>query len=157
MTQSSGSSHTHTWILAANAARAVVMDTETARKMRRWHLVETLVHPESREHGMDLGTDRPGVMLMSASSGRRSALEHTPIKETEARHFAAEVATYLDRAHTEGRYGRLVLSAGPHFLGMLREHLSPAVTGALQATVDRDYTHLDPEQLHAQLVEFVGV
>lgn len=147
---------THTWVLAANAGRAVIMSTEPARKHRRWHLVQSFEHPESREMNAELETDRPG-RTMQGGTERHAGLEHTSPKETEARRFAHELAAALLEGRRTAQFDQLVLTAAPRFLGLLRAELAPQVLECVTTSVDKDYTHLSPDQLQDQLAGFVGV
>ncbi len=156
MTKTREATPSHTWILVANAARALILETEPTRKHRRWQIVQSFEHPESREHVAELESDRPGL-TMQGGTERRAALEHTSPKETEARHFAAEIARTLTEGRRTARFDALVLTAAPRFLGLLRAELPESVTERVRTTLDKDYTHLAPEQLQAQLGEFVGL
>lgn len=55
------------------------------------------------------------------------------------------------------RFDTLVLTAAPRFLGLLRAELPESVTERITTTLDKDYTHLDPELIQAQLGEYVGL
>ena len=145
--------HSNTWIVVANSARAVVLRTEPARKHRRWHVVSTLAHGESREHGIDLETDKAGEVMHFGTG--RSALEHTPVKETEAKKFAGELSQMLEAAHNADSFDRVVLAASPLFLGYLRAALTPGVEPCVTGSMDKDYTHLPPAGIQEQLIGLV--
>ncbi|HEY4372709.1 MAG TPA: host attachment protein, partial [Burkholderiales bacterium] len=88
-------------------------------------------------------------MQASADEPHQTPAEH------EAERFARSVAETLARGRADGRYGRLVLTAAPEFLGMLRGQLDPRVASLVKFEVDRDYTRLDAAGLRARIAELV--
>ena len=74
----------------------------------------------------------------------------TPI-EHQAELFARHVADYLLQAHAANRYEKLILAAGPEFLGLLRKLLDKQVSGAITQELNKDYTQVAPHDLLAQL------
>ncbi len=62
---------------------------------------------------------------------------HSP-SEQEAIRFAHTVGDQLAKQHYEGAFERLVLTAPPHFLGLLRDALPAAVTESIVMEIDKD-------------------
>lgn len=141
-----------TWILLSNASRArLLARQDTARSVS---VIEELIHPASREKGMDLVSDRPGRVQQSAGTHERSAMEPpTPPKEVEAERFARALAERLERGLNEHAFSRLVLVAPPHFLGLLRQQLGKEVAKCLVMSLDKDYTLVDLRELPDLLPE----
>lgn len=155
----------HTWILAANASRARAWATEP--DLEELHLVHELHHAESRAHGHELVTDRPGSQQAPharaarsgtpgahGAQGQRSGVGPTTApKEVEKEVFAREVAEWLNTAARRDGFERLVLICSPQLLGLVRGRLAPAVQERLAFSLDKDYTDLAPDALVERIRE----
>jgi protein required for attachment to host cells len=104
---------------------------------------------DARRHDRDLKSDRPGRLFERAppTRGRRGAgARHatggpeSPRKH-EAEVFARQISTDLRRAQRAGEFNRLVLIAGPPFLGKLRGVLSKGLRGVIVAEVSKNLIH----------------
>ena len=110
------------WIVVANAARARVLEesdevpaTGRARRAAFVHVAD-LVHPASRQKGVELGDDRAGhVEGTGHGLGSASYLPRTDPREREHDRFAREVARVLDHGIAEGRCAGLILVAANPF------------------------------------------
>jgi len=100
--------------------------------------VTDLVHPESRAHGRDLTTDRPGRVHESHGPGRSAMAQEEPPKEREASNFAREIADQILDRRNANEFDRLVLVAEPGFLGMLRDALDDATAKTIHGEVRKD-------------------
>src|SRR5215469_8765133 len=110
-----------TFILVADAAQARLYSWQKGGSLAA---VREYSHPEGRAHESELGSDKPGRTRQS--SGSRAALEpHTPRHKVEMEKFARELAGTLEKSADAAE--RVVLVAGPAFLGVLREQLSARV------------------------------
>lgn len=118
-----------------------------------------LSHPESRLHDRDLKSDRPGRLFDRAppmrgrrgAGGRHAASSRESPSEHEAGVFAHELSAALERERAAGRFDRLVLIAGPAFLGTLRGLLSKGLREAIVAEFPKDLVHEDENALRARL------
>jgi protein required for attachment to host cells len=103
-------------------------------------------------HDRDFKSDRPGRVLFGGpiGTGRRGASGHHGTqgeqrpREHEAQLFAQQIAAAIEHAHRDGQIDRLILMAGPRFLGLLREALSPAVRAIVTEEIHKDLVH-EPE------------
>jgi protein required for attachment to host cells len=141
------------WWVVANAARARVLEpTEGGDGFS--HVLD-LVHPQSRQKGTELGSDRPGHVPGTAAHGTgSSALDaRSSPREREHDHFAREVAAALNDGVASGRCAGLVLVASNPFLGHLKQHLGTQAHKVLLRTVVADYTLLDDRELARRLAE----
>ena len=124
------------------AIRIVVADRSEAiffeAKSRRSRPVEVarIADPEAREHERELRSDRPGRTFESVGSARHAMEFHSARRAIAEQRFARRIARRLDTGAKRGEFGRIVLVAGPRFLGALRRALSPA-TRALLTTEER--------------------
>ena len=83
------------WVVVANAARARVLEV-TGEAGVYTHRAD-LVHPESRQKGMALGTDRPGhVVSLGHNTGSSAYQPRTDPREREHDQFARELAATLN-------------------------------------------------------------
>lgn len=71
--------------------------------------------------------------------------------EQEADQFARDISSYLLKAHQDGRFQQIVLSASPQFLGALRAVMDPHIKPLIKLEFNKDYTHVAPNQLREQL------
>ena len=136
------------WILIANAAEARLFAVTGSDA---WRLVTTLEHPLSAAKTSDIMSDRAGRVQQRTGPQRSAADPHTTPKGIEADHFARELASLLDVERA--RYAQLVLVAPPHFLGLLRSHLSQAVQGALTTCVTHNWTDVPEHELPGRLTQ----
>jgi protein required for attachment to host cells len=145
-----------TWIVTANNGRARIY----AQKDQNSALmeVEDMVNPSQRGRVSDIDTDQMGQLAASKSiksvgaATQPSGYEpnQTPL-EHQAELFGRSVADYLLQAHTQNKFQKLIVAAGPEFLGLLRKLLDKQVTGAISQELNKDYTHVSPHDLLAQL------
>jgi protein required for attachment to host cells len=96
-------------------------------------------------------TDRPVL----TDAGRRVTLaprtadaEPRPRKDAAMR-FARQIAAELDSARRRNSFDRIVLIAGPSFIGLLRSALSESVRATLVAEVRKDLVRQDESIVRA--------
>jgi len=143
-----------TWIVLANASRARILDREPDGG--RLEELADLVHPQSREKGSELTSDREGHAQKAHGDPGHAGTAfqpHTEPRQKEHAAFAAEVSRYLEDAVTQGRCSGLVLIASDPFLGVLKSHLSNAATRVLSATIPRDLTSFGGDDLERRVTE----
>jgi protein required for attachment to host cells len=139
-------------IIVANESAALLYDLKDRAKGLQF--AGQLSDPRARLHDRDLVSDRPGRRPDHAplQSGRRGASPHHATAGEHEAHkheietFARKVARELESARLAGRFDRLVIMAGPKFLGMLRAELPASVKATLAAEVPKDLVN---HPLHA--------
>ena len=142
-----------TWIVLANASRARILDREPGGRLEE---LADLVHPQSREKGIELASDREGhAEKTHGDLGRmRTAFQpHMEPRQKEHSVFAVEVSRYLEDAVTQGRCRGLVLIASDPFLGELKSHLGDAAARVLSAAIPRDLTSFSGHDLERRVTE----
>jgi protein required for attachment to host cells len=138
------------WLVVANAARARVLE-ETDEPGAYLHRAD-LVHPQSRQKGVELGTDRAGHMEGSSQGLAGTAYPpRTDVRDREHDRFAQEVAAALNDGVAHGQCAGLVLVASNPFLGQVKAHLSERTRAALLRTVPSDYTSLTDMEIALRL------
>lgn len=133
-----------TWLLVANCSVAHVFKVEKKESLIP---IDTLSHPASRLRNQDLVSDRPGRDLESKGTRRHSMETKTSPKDQEFHNFAKNIAQYLEHARSEGRFDRLYLAANPTLLGLLRESISSGTKKLIEQEVDKDMTHMKPDEI----------
>lgn len=141
--------HTLGWVLVANSSRArsFVRDADN-NAMRE---LCSFVHPESREKGMALGTDRGGKVHKGVASTQFAP--HTDVHDKAHAEFARELAQYLEEAALAHRYPSLAILASKAFLGDLRAALGPATQHLLRASVPLDLTTAQGADLEQRVAQ----
>jgi protein required for attachment to host cells len=124
------------WVLVANAARArcFARDAENNALLE----VADFVHPQSRQKGIALDTDRGGLVHKSVVSTQFAP--HTNPHDRPHADFARELSSYLEEAARTHRYSHLAVFSSSPFLGVLKAHLGPATMRLLQASTALDLT-----------------
>lgn len=123
-----------TWILVCDAGRARFFMTRGGSG--EWVKFEEFEQPLTRRKGEPL----------NAEQGAR-----TDAHEVEVMRFAHHVAQTLESAHAHNAFKRLVIVAPLSFLGLLRAELNKPVRDAIYATLDKDYTYLDEDELQDRI------
>jgi len=121
-----------TWILIANGTTARVLENTGPGK--GLHALDGKIWnaPEKDAFESEQGMTNSSV----GRSMHRMAPHNTPDKEEAA--FAAELAERLSKAHADGEFDDLVLTAAPHMLGLLRPALDAQVRGTVIAELAKD-------------------
>ena len=140
------------WLVVANSAKARVLE-EAGESGAYVHLAD-LVHPQSRQKGIELSTDRPGhAHALGQRAGGTSYPSRTDVREREHDRFAREVATTVNDGVAAGRCAGLVLVASNPFLGQVKAHLSEHARKVLLRCVPSDYTALRDAELAQHLAK----
>lgn len=113
--------------------------------------IADLVHPESRAHGIDLESDRPGRVHERHGPTRHAMGQEETTKEREASNFSREVAEAIRKRRVEEGFDRLVLVAEPGFLGLLREALDGPTAAAVFGEVHKNLTKAPVAQIAQSL------
>ncbi len=80
-----------------------------------------------------------------------------PPKEVEKERFAHSLAESLAKGLTDALFYKWVLVAPPHFVGLMRKAISPAVAKHLLTTVEKDLNDLDIHALAERLRDAVRI
>ncbi|TAK55726.1 MAG: host attachment protein [Gammaproteobacteria bacterium] len=119
----------------------------------------SLDNPGARLPDRALKSDRPGrVFARAATAGiRRGAVAHSATggERRPQRHaaevFARRIVRELGAARRAGAFDRLILVAGPTFLGELRQVLPKALHQVVAAELRKDLTRASAAELRRQL------
>ena len=142
----------NTWVLVANASEARIFGTNKIGEAME--CMKEFSHPESREKGSELASDRPGHS-QSKGTGHGAMVESSDPKEYEADRFAGELAQELEKGRTSHAYRKLVVVAGPHFHGLLNKHMNDHVRTMVVNDIQKDLTSCEPRDLPGRLKEYM--
>ncbi|MFW3615192.1 host attachment protein [Billgrantia antri] len=140
-----------TWVMIADQSRARIFEmTESTGAMTE---KETMVNPQGRLKDKDLGSDRPGRAFDTMGAGRHAMGKHHTPKEQSVIRFAHLVAEYLDTELHKASFERLVISAPPHFMGLLKQELSESTLNSITLALDKGLANLDAGEIRTHLPE----
>ena len=157
-----------TWIITANAGRArFFCENDPAEPLQE---LEDMVNNGARLRTQESETDRLGPTAAGKSghniggtqgvAAAHNAGAGAPNKQYEPNQtpvehatelFAKDISQFLMKAHQEGRYDRIVLSASPQFLGSLRNNFDPHLKPLIKTEINKDYTNVAVSQLRETL------
>jgi len=142
------------WIVVADSARARVF--RAASRIGPLEEVTDLANSESRQHEGDLYTSEQTRKLELGADSYHQSNDYQPARTHEqviAERFAKEVADYLRRGALDKRYQRLVLAAGPQFLGALRGELDSNTRARVCLELPKDLSKMRPTEVRSYLPE----
>jgi protein required for attachment to host cells len=134
-----------TWVVVADSARARIF--ALAKRGEALEEVDELLHPASRAHERELATDCPGRAFDSEGPGRRAMSESISPRQHEAWKLRRELADAIETARAQDRFDRLVLVAGPSFLGELRKTLSDQTARLVVGELDKNLAQMDAQDI----------
>ncbi|WP_456387532.1 host attachment protein [Profundibacter sp.] len=136
-----------TWILIANGTTARILENTGPGKG-----LQALADKAWRAPQKDAYESEQGMTNSSVGrSKHRMAPHNAPDKEEVA--FAEELAERLSKAHADGAFDDLVLTAAPKMLGMLRPALDAQVRGTVIAELPKDLVKTPEADLKAHFDE----
>jgi protein required for attachment to host cells len=136
------------WVVVSNSALAKIFRIEKFPKIA---IVDTLEHPESRLHNVDLVSERPGRAFDKVGVGRHAYSPVTEPKQVEVEKFAKDLAKYLDAAFLKKEFSRFYLIASPSFLGLLRKEMHGQTQEAIIAEIPKDMTDHVTQEIEQQI------
>ena len=137
------------WILVADSAHARLFNAETAKSTL--NEIESMIHPEARQHEQKLTSDLPGRQAGGATYSHHSVGGKTEPKEYEAVEFARDICRYLEAAYNAQKFSQLIVIAAPTFLGNLRKEMSSNVAKLVTLEIDKDIVKQDVDSIRSHL------
>lgn len=141
----------NTWVVVADQSQARIF--EAPKPLGPLVELERLDHAAGTKRGIEILSDRPGRAFDSVGGGRHAMEPEVDPKQAEAMKFAREIVGRLEKGRTAGQYDRLVLVAGPQFLGLLRQSMSPALADLVSVEIPKNLGQHDARQIRAHLPE----
>ncbi len=100
--------------------------------------IEGWANSQGRLRDRELVSSRPGRSFDSLGCGRHAMEPRTHAKKHLADEFARFIATDLQQEEAQKKFEKLVIMAGPEFLGLVRQHLSPTLKHKLLSEIDKN-------------------
>lgn len=140
------------WLVVANSARARVLEeSENVGAAGAYTHVADLLHPQSRQKGIELADDRAGHVEGTGHGPGSTEYLRTNVRDREHERFAQELAAMLNAGVAAGRCAGLVLVSSNPFLGHLKAELSEPARKLVLRTLPSDYTALSDAELAQRL------
>ncbi|WJW76629.1 host attachment protein [Thiohalobacter sp. IOR34] len=140
---------TRTMVLVAEGSRAKLYLAEAkAAPLRE---IADFVNPEGRLHEGDLVSDDPGRDGGGGGFGPHVLDEEVPATEEVQIVFARQLAERLEEERLKDSFDELVLVAAPHFLGLLRNKLTPELAQRVVEEIDKDLVRMPADELRAEI------
>jgi protein required for attachment to host cells len=115
-------------------------------------LVKEFNHPQSRQKGTELASDRSGHFNGDTSGASHGAFnEATTPKSYERERFAMELAETLNKGRNAHEYNKLIIVSSPRFHGLLNKQINPQVGKMVGRHLEKDFTSLPPRELLKKL------
>jgi protein required for attachment to host cells len=138
------------WLVVADGSRARIFSY--IDKHGAWDLEHEIDHPAARSHTRDLVTDQQGRVRQSGYGNYAPAMSnHVDAHAQEEVKFARGLADRMAHGLDDRAYDRIGLVAPPHFLGLLRRHVSDRVASMLFLELGKDYTAAGEPELRERL------
>ena len=136
-----------TLVMVTNASAARVFSYQAHEE---FSLLKEFSHPESRQKGSDLVSDRPGNSNGKVGGHGTFVPANNP-KQIEAERFAHELAVWLDDQRKQNRCDQVMLVADPSFLGLLNKSLNNQTAQLVFKSMNKDYSQVVERDLPEML------
>lgn len=132
----------NSWVVVANAEKAKIYRAVRVGQLEELTAIE---HPEKGMKAKDVVSDRPGRTFNRMGYTRHAYQPQTTLKMKKDNLFALELAELLNVAFKENKFSHLYLIAEPHFLGVMKKHLSNQLLKALDKCFAKDMVDQKPD------------
>ena len=127
-----------TWVLVADGGRARLL--ATPRILADGRFVQLAAYSNSEALEAPPSTDRPGRSFESANTMRHAVAEYSDTKKQPKLEFADRLAEVINKGAAGDEFARLYIVAAPVLMGRVRAGRSPAASGPIGRTPDKDLT-----------------
>lgn len=141
------------WVVVADDAKARIFSAE--KPVDPIVEIQTMCSSEGTLLEQDLVTDKPGRGSSGSGQGKHAVEEKSAHKEQYSIQFAKEVSECLDKNLQKKAFGKLLIVAAPHFLGLLRKELSQGVSEVISIQLDKNLTKMKPEEIREHLPKYL--
>jgi len=142
-----------TLILVADMAHARLFSAET--RTSSLDEIETLAHPEGRQHEQELTSDLPGHQMDRSTASRHSVGNKGEIKRHDAIDFARHISHHLEEARHKKGYRELIVVAAPSFLGLLRTHMNHSISKMVSWELPKNLVKQDVKSIRQHLPDIL--
>jgi protein required for attachment to host cells len=143
------------WILVAHESGARIFSR--LNPAADLELLEVIDHPIGRAKEQEMKSDRPGREEgWGPSAARYSFGKHVSATDKNAIDFAHDLAARLDKERDLNTFDRLILVAGPRFLGMLRQALPEQTAQRIVKTLDQNLGNIGDREIPKHLAPLLS-
>ncbi len=136
------------WYAIADGGRARFVERDENGAFRT---VTSFVSKDLHSRARDLGADRPGRVMESATTGRSALEPRQDPKEAAKEDFVSLVAEELASEHERGAFGELMLVAPAGVLTELKRKLAGPVARIVVSDLQKDLTNVPDHELAPHL------
>jgi len=136
------------WYVVADGGRARFVERNENGAFRT---VASLVSTELHDRASDLGRDRPGRVMESATTGRSAVEPRQDPKEAAKSDFVSLVADELSNQHERGAFDQLMLVAPAGVLTELKQKLAKPLAQLVVRDLQKDLTKVPDHDLTEHL------
>ncbi|ODS02994.1 hypothetical protein AUC71_12300 [Methyloceanibacter marginalis] len=136
------------WYAIADGGRARFVERDENGAFRT---VASFVSKDLHSRARDLGTDRPGRVMESATTGRSAIEPRQDPKEAAKEDFVSLVAEELSSEHERGAFDELILVAPAGVLTELKHKLAGPVSKRVVGDLQKDLTNVPDHELTPHL------
>jgi protein required for attachment to host cells len=136
------------WYAIADGGRARFVERDENGAFRT---VVSFVSTELHDRASDLGRDRPGRVMESATPGRSAVEPRSDPKELAKEAFVTLVAEELAAEHERGAFDQLMLVAPPGVLTELKDKLAKPIADLVVKDLQKDLTKVPDHDLTEHL------
>ena len=140
-----------TWVVVAESSRARIFSMK--KNQSPLQEITDMTHLESRVHGQELSSDRPGRAFDSRGGGRHAMETEVDLKRQEAINFAKTIIKYIESGRTQGHFEKLILIAPPEFLGLLRKNLSESTRQQIVKEISKNIVQQDKVSIYKHITD----
>jgi protein required for attachment to host cells len=141
------------WIAIADGEHARFVKPDDNNVL---HTVQALDSVSAHLRSRELGSDRPGRSVESATSAHHAVGQRHDLHEMEKEKFARLVADELNAATARDEFDELLLVAPAHVMHELREALGQAAVSRLVGTLDKDLVKTPDHELWPHVRDWVS-
>jgi len=136
------------WYAIADGGRARFVERDENGAFRT---VVSFDSAELHARSKDLGTDRPGRVMESATTGRSAVEPRHDLKRQAKEDFVELVADELAAEHGRGAFDQLMLVAPPGVLTELKQKLAKPIADLVVKDLQKDLTKVPDHDLTEHL------
>ncbi len=140
-----------TWVLLANARAARVLENKGMGKG-----LTALAGQAWSADAARAPRDKAGVGHSIAGPGV-AAVEQPDLQKLNDAHFAKDLVEHLTKARQDTKFDRLILIAGPHMLGLLRQDLDTPLRAVLLGEIPKDLSNQPLADIENHLGELIAI
>ncbi|MBX2805843.1 MAG: host attachment protein [Hyphomicrobiales bacterium] len=136
------------WVVVCDGGKALILENQGDAKFPNLRTRKTYGHENPKTSA--LGTDRPGRVHASATTGR-SAVKQTDWHDQAEQDFLKMLAEKLDADLATGDVASIIIVAAPRELGMIRPHYTDALKTAIRDEIHKDMVNMPVYEIEKQI------